>query len=157
MTDLLDTKKTTKVWEKIDELPVQNWEDFHKLFARQVVEKKVVKKKEEKPVKVQSIKILDSKRSQNVGILIKSLNLEIEMVKQAIFEFDLSVINQEVLEKILEIVRLKRRFWKIPTNPYFKNTKDSSSFLQKATPDESEALKGAVESCPDVPLDKPDQ
>ncbi|XP_035706771.1 protein cappuccino isoform X3 [Folsomia candida] len=130
IADVLDTAKPSKVWEKLDEVPVPSWDDFHKLFSRQVVEKKITKKVEVKPAKLQSIKILDSKRSQNVGILIKSLNLDIEHVKQAIFEFDLSVINSEVLEKILEI---------------------------RATPDESEALKGSVESCPDVPLDKPDQ
>lgn len=101
---MLDTAKPSKVWEKLDEVPVPSWDDFHKLFSRQVVEKKITKKVEVKPAKLQSIKILDSKRSQNVGILIKSLNLDIEHVKQAIFEFDLSVINSEVLEKILEIV-----------------------------------------------------
>lgn len=73
-----------------------------------MVEKKVVKKVEEnKPLKIQSMKVLDGKRSTNVGILVRSLNLDIEHVKQAIFEFDLSVIKLETLEKIFENVRFK--------------------------------------------------
>jgi len=119
-----------KLWEKLEELPVENWDDFTTLFSRQVVEKKVVKKVEDKPVKQQSIKILDSKRSQNVGILVKSLNLDIENVKNAVFEFDLSVISLETLEKILE---------------------------NRATPDELSMLKEHVQNCPEAPLDKPDQ
>jgi len=78
--------KEGKLWDSLEELPVKDWNDFTTLFSRQVVEKKLPKKVEEKPVKHQSAKILDSKRSQNVGILIKSMNIDIDTVKHGELE-----------------------------------------------------------------------
>jgi len=94
------------LWEKLEEIPVESWEDFTELFGRQVVERKL-KKTEEQEVKVQRVvaaKVLDSKRSQNVGILIKSLNLDIDTVRHAVIEFDLSNLSLETIEKVYESV-----------------------------------------------------
>ncbi|CAG7729368.1 unnamed protein product [Allacma fusca] len=122
--------KKSRLWETLEELDVQNWDDFTTLFSRQVMQKKPKQVVEEKPVKVQSMKILDSKRSQNVGILVKSLNLDIQTVENAIFDFDPSILKLETLEKILE---------------------------SKATKDELCMLEEHVKNCPEIPLDKPDQ
>jgi formin 2 len=103
---LSDVEKEAKVWEKIDDLPIKDWDDFHELFSRQVVEKKVAKKVEatNKPVRQQAMKVLDSKRSQNVGILVKSLNLDIEQVKlgtHANYETVLLITNVLIMTLLL--------------------------------------------------------
>lgn len=82
--------------------------DFTDLFSRQVVERKLRKKDEDenagKTPKVTYAKILDSKRSQNVGILVKSLNLDIETVRHAVIEFDTSAVDLETIQKVYDSV-----------------------------------------------------
>ena len=90
--------KASKLWETLDELEIESWDDFTTLFSRQVVEKKPKKAVEEKPVKVQSMKILDSKRSQNVGILVKSLNLDIQTVENGNHETSILFFIQLFLD-----------------------------------------------------------
>ncbi|CAL8124173.1 unnamed protein product [Orchesella dallaii] len=131
-TETTDGPKKEKLWEKLEEIQVESWEDFTELFGRQVVERKL-KKTEEQEVKVQKIvaaKVLDSKKSQNVGILIKSLNLDIETVRHAVIEFDLSNLSLETLEKVYE---------------------------SRPTADELTLLQDHVQTSPTIPLDKPDQ
>lgn len=64
------------LWDQLEEAQIDEMKEFSDLFSRQVVERKPTKKKEEKPSKVQAMKILDSKRSQNVGILSSSLHVD---------------------------------------------------------------------------------
>ena len=75
-------------------------------------------------------KLLDPKRSQNVGIFIKSKQLEISEVENCIYNFDNSVIDFETLNGIKE---------------------------NQGTSDEISMIKGHKEALPDVPLDKPEQ
>jgi formin 2 len=69
------------LWEKLEEAEIEDLKEFSDLFSRQVVERKPTKKKEETPCKVQAMKILDSKRSQNVGILASSLHVDFSEIE----------------------------------------------------------------------------
>ena len=75
-------------------------------------------------------KLLDSKRSQNLGIFIKSKQLDITEVENCIYNFDNSVIDFEVLTGIRN---------------------------NQGTKDELDIIKGHVEASPDVPLDRPER
>lgn len=84
-------------------------EEFADLFSRQVIARKLTKKKtDNKPSKTQAAKILDGKRSQNVGILAQSLHVEFTDIEHAIYYFDTSVVSLEALHQIYEAVRLMK-------------------------------------------------
>lgn len=93
------------LWLEIEETNLDNIEEFTDLFSRQVV-KAPVKKKVEVKTKIQPIKILDSKRSQNVGILAQSLHVEFSEIENAIYNFDTSVVSLEALNQIYELVSI---------------------------------------------------
>merc|ERR1719318_643938 len=128
-TEGADSEKENVIWEDLDEIPIEE-EEFDNLFSRAVTkpkkkeEKKVVKPKAEKPAS-----ILDSKRSQNVGIFIKSTHIDVARMEEVVYNFELS-LESEVLTQIQEI---------------------------QATPDELAQLKAHVEAFPDKALDYPDQ
>ncbi|XP_044733985.1 protein cappuccino-like isoform X2 [Chrysoperla carnea] len=118
------------LWLQLEETPLPNITEFVDLFSRQVMTKKPTIKKVEKPSKIQAVKILDSKRSQNVGILAQSLHVDFSEVENAIYNFDTSVVNLESLQQIYEA---------------------------RATKEELSQIKEHIASNPDVPLDKPEQ
>lgn len=91
------------LWLEIEEAKLDNIDEFTDLFSRQVV-KAPVKKKVEVKTKIQPVKILDSKRSQNVGILAQSLHVEFSEIENAIYNFDTSVVSLEALHQIYELV-----------------------------------------------------
>lgn len=93
------------LWLEIEETSLDNIDEFTDLFSRQVV-KAPVKKKVEVKTKIQPVKILDSKRSQNVGILAQSLHVEFSEIENAIYNFDMSVVSLEALQQIYELVSL---------------------------------------------------
>ncbi|CAG4985765.1 unnamed protein product [Colias eurytheme] len=116
------------LWLEIEETKLDNIDEFTDLFSRQVV-KAPVKKKVEVKTKIQPIKILDSKRSQNVGILAQSLHVEFSEIENAIYNFDTSVVSLEALQQIYEL---------------------------RATSEELSMIKEHLQSKPDIPLDKPE-
>ncbi|CAH2007546.1 unnamed protein product [Acanthoscelides obtectus] len=119
------------LWKEIDELPLDNIApEFTELFSRQVITRKTTLKKIEVKEKVEAVKLLDSKRSQNVGILAQSLKTDMQEIENAIYNFDTSIVSLEALQQIYEV---------------------------RATPDELEMIKAHLASKPDVPLDKPEQ
>ena len=75
-------------------------------------------------------KLLDPKRSQNVGIFIKSKHLEIHELENCIYQFDNSVIDFETLGQVK---------------------------ANQATSDEIMIIKGHIEISKDIPLDNPEQ
>lgn len=92
------------LWKEIDEIPLENMNEFVELFCRQVITRNpTVKKVEQKP-KVESVKLLDSKRSQNVGILAQSLRADIQEIENAIYNFDTSIVSLEAIQQIYEVV-----------------------------------------------------
>merc|ERR1712106_641077 len=118
-----------RLWDEIDDEPFDETE-FCDFFARQVVAPKQKEKKEEKVSKVKNLKVLDSKRSQNVGIFIKSQHLDIPDIENAVYNFDVSTLDLEILQQVYEV---------------------------RAEDTELKMIKAAVEASPDLPLDKPDQ
>lgn len=100
-----DNNVLKPLWLEIEETSLDNIDEFTDLFSRQVV-KAPVKKKVEVKTKIQLVKILDSKRSQNVGILAQSLHVEFSEIENAIYNFDMSVVSLEALQQIYELVRL---------------------------------------------------
>eukprot|EP00092_Neocalanus_flemingeri_P027937 GFUD01030330.1.p1 GENE.GFUD01030330.1~~GFUD01030330.1.p1 ORF type:complete len:668 (+),score=223.44 GFUD01030330.1:76-2004(+) len=127
--DSSETEKEKVIWEDLDDIPIEE-DEFDDLFSRAVTkpkkkeEKKVAKPKAEKPAS-----ILDSKRSQTVGIFIKSTHIDVSRLEEVVYNFELS-LESEVLTTIQEI---------------------------QATPDELIALKAHVEAFPEKALDYPDQ
>ncbi|KAI8422362.1 hypothetical protein MSG28_006223 [Choristoneura fumiferana] len=116
------------LWLEIEETSLDNIDEFTDLFSRQVV-KAPVKKKVEVKTKIQPVKILESKRSQNVGILAQSLHVEFSEIENAIYNFDTSVVSLEALQQIYEM---------------------------RASEEELSMIKEHLRSKPDVPLDKPE-
>lgn len=80
-TPSVPATSTELLWDKLEEAEIEDIKEFSDLFSRQVVERKPTKKKEDKPSKVQAMKILDSKRSQNVGILASSLHVDFSEIE----------------------------------------------------------------------------
>ncbi|KAJ8721593.1 hypothetical protein PYW07_002368 [Mythimna separata] len=116
------------LWLEIEETKLDNIDEFTDLFSRQVV-KAPVKKKVEVKTKIQPIKILDSKRSQNVGILAQSLHVEFSEIENAIYNFDTSVVSLEALNQIYEL---------------------------RATDEELALIKEHQRIKPEIPLDRPE-
>ncbi|XP_017769907.1 PREDICTED: protein cappuccino isoform X2 [Nicrophorus vespilloides] len=118
------------LWLHLDEVTLDNLTEFTDLFSRQVVTSKPTKKKVEAKPKAEAIKLLDSKRSQNVGILAQSLHVEIHEIEAAIYNFDTSVVSLEALQQIYEA---------------------------RASGEELELIKSHVQDKPELALDKPEQ
>jgi formin 2 len=97
------------LWLEIEEAKLDNIDEFTDLFSRQVI-KAPVKKKVEVKTKIQPVKILDSKRSQNVGILAQSLHVEFSEIENAIYNFETSVVSLEALQQIYELVCIFSHF-----------------------------------------------
>ncbi|XP_058122644.1 formin-2 [Anopheles ziemanni] len=93
-------EKRQGLWQELEETNLDNLDEFTELFSRQVIVPKL-REKMEKPEK--TVKILDCKRSQNVGIFAKSLHLEWDEIECAIYHCDTSVVSLEAMQKILQI------------------------------------------------------
>ena len=120
------------LWEELEETPIEV-EEFDSLFSRPQVKpkaKKEEKKSNETSVKAAVAKLLDAKRSQNVGIFIKSKHLEMHELENCIYNFDNSVIDFETLGQVK---------------------------ANQGTSDEISIIKGHIECNPDIPLDNPEQ
>lgn len=92
------------LWSQIEEIQLENISEFTDLFSRQVLTRKPTKKKIEIKPKIESAKLLDCKRSQNVGILAQSLHVEFSEIENAIYGLDTSVVSLEALQQIYEAV-----------------------------------------------------
>ncbi|XP_018794149.1 PREDICTED: protein cappuccino isoform X1 [Bactrocera latifrons] len=125
--DAVDSATPKEIWQEIEETSLDNIDEFTELFSRQAVVP-VSKPKEKKVVRVKAMKVLDSKRSQNVGIVSRSLHVDFCEIEHAIYHVDTSVVSLETLQQIINI---------------------------KATNEELELIKEAAQS--DIPLDYPEQ
>ena len=92
------------VWKHIEQSPL-NESELEELFSKQAVVKKKapssIKKKQSK--KLQTVKILETKRSQAVAIFMSSLHIGIEDVKYAILNVDTEMVDIETMEAIYEL------------------------------------------------------
>jgi formin 2 len=129
-----DDPDNQDLWEELEETPIEV-EEFDSLFSRPQVKPKAKKEdkkeSEKKSTKIVVAKLLDAKRSQNVGIFIKSKHLQdIIELENTIYNFDNSVIDFETLSQV-------------------KANQASSEELIK--------IKDHMEKHPDTPLDFPEQ
>ncbi|XP_046803183.1 protein cappuccino isoform X3 [Lucilia cuprina] len=88
-----------EIWQEIDETNLDNIDEFTELFSREAVVPKVVPKIKTE-VRVRAVKVLDCKRSQNVGILLRSSHVDFCEIEHAIYHVDTSVVSLETLQQI---------------------------------------------------------
>ncbi|XP_058649547.1 formin-2 isoform X2 [Onychostoma macrolepis] len=133
----LHTKKDSHavVWEEIEE-PSVDFDEFVDLFSKTAVKEK------KKPLSdtitrsktKQVVKLLNTKRSQAVGILMSSLHLDMKDIQHAILNLDNTVVDLETLQALYE---------------------------NRAQHDELEKIEKHIKSSKDKegskPLDKPEQ
>ncbi|CAH0555466.1 unnamed protein product [Brassicogethes aeneus] len=123
-------EKKSALWNQIDELPLENLNEFTDLFSRQVIIRQPTIKKEVKKNKLEPVKLLDGKRSQNVGILAQSLHVDFTEIENAVYNFDTAIVSLEALQQIYEV---------------------------RANAEELSQIKEHLATKPDIPLDKPEQ
>ncbi|XP_052468010.1 formin-2 isoform X3 [Carassius gibelio] len=133
----LHTKKDSHsvVWEKIEE-PSVDFDEFVELFSKTAVKekKKPLSDTISRSKTKQVVKLLNTKRSQAVGILMSSLHLDMKDIQHAILNLDNTVVDLETLQALYE---------------------------NRAQHDELEKIEKHVKSSKDKegnkPLDKPEQ
>ncbi|XP_061559871.1 formin isoform X2 [Phycodurus eques] len=97
--------KNNTLWNVLEEPHIMNAVEFEDLFAKTTTRLKIkplVENYEKKAKARKIIKLLDSKRSQTVGILISSLHLEMKDIQQAVLTVDNSVVDIETIEALYE-------------------------------------------------------
>ncbi|XP_051529534.1 formin-2-like [Myxocyprinus asiaticus] len=101
----LHTKKDSSsvVWEKIEE-PSVDFEEFVELFSKTAVKekKKPLSDTISRSKTKQVVKLLNTKRSQAVGILMSSLHLDMKDIQHAILNLDNTVVDLETLQALYE-------------------------------------------------------
>ena len=118
---------TKTVWDKLDEFQL-NTSEFEEIFGKPKTEAKAkAKPVEKKPEKV--AKVIDGKKSQNLGIFLRSLKVDIDMVKAALLDCDTS--------------------WELDTLTQLVSFKPS--------PEEDLVMLQEHVKNSDIPLDTPDQ
>ncbi|XP_064788664.1 formin-2-like [Oncorhynchus masou masou] len=123
------------VWEKIEE-PSVDFDEFVKLFSKSAVKekKKPISDTITKSKAKQVVKLLNTKRSQNVGILMSSIHLDMKDIQNAILNMDNTVVDLETLQSLYD---------------------------NRAQQDEMEKIEKHIKSSKDIddakPLDKPEQ
>ncbi|GBM25416.1 Formin-1, partial [Araneus ventricosus] len=92
------------LWDNLKEADLKNWEEFEELFSKQTKKQSPTEPKAKNNSKAKEVaKLLDQKRSQNVGILISSLHLDISEIQNALYNFDTSVISTDTLQSIYDV------------------------------------------------------
>ena len=122
------------LWEDLEDIPIEV-DEFDDMFSRPVIKVNKGRKenhevKKEDPAKMAVTKLLDPKRSQNIGIFMKSNRLSIQEVENTIYNFDNSVIDFETLGQIK---------------------------VNLATSDELSCITAHVSTSPEIPLDAPEK
>ncbi|XP_056100695.1 formin-2 isoform X1 [Rhinichthys klamathensis goyatoka] len=101
----LNTKKDlhSLVWETIEE-PSVDFEEFVDLFSKTAVKekKKPLSDTISRSKTKQVVKLLNTKRSQAVGILMSSLHLDMKDIQHAILNLDNTVVDLETLQALYE-------------------------------------------------------
>ncbi|XP_031437787.1 formin isoform X2 [Clupea harengus] len=93
------------LWSSLEEPHIVDPHEFEDLFAKaslQTKRKRLSEAYERRNKAKKIIKLLDSKRSQAVGIFISSLHLEMKDIKQAVLTMDNPVVDLETIEALYE-------------------------------------------------------
>ncbi|XP_009305265.2 formin-2 isoform X1 [Danio rerio] len=101
----LHTKKDSNavVWDTIEE-PSVDFDEFVDLFSKTAVKekKKPLSDTISRSKTKQVVKLLNTKRSQAVGILMSSLHLDMKDIQHAILNLDNTVVDLETLQALYE-------------------------------------------------------
>ena len=118
------------LWEQLDDVDVEGHvlEDLFGKAAPKPKEK--TEEKEKKADKVGVVKLIDGKKSQNIGIFLKSNKLDLDGVKTIVYDCDCS--------------------WEIESLVQLQG-------FQASPEEELPQLKLHMSTTPEKPLDKPDQ
>ncbi|XP_068577786.1 formin-like [Cebidichthys violaceus] len=101
----IEDNNNNTLWGSLEEPNIVNANEFEDLFSKATLQtkKKPLSDTYEKKAKTKKIiKLLDSKRSQAVAILISSLHLEMKDIQQAVLTVDNSVVDLETIEALYE-------------------------------------------------------
>ena len=97
------------VWSHVCEPKLKDMADFEKLFAKKsgavVRQKALAESFAAKSHVRRPVSMLDQKRSQAVGILMRSLHLEMADVRHAVHQLDCSTVDMESLQALWDNVR----------------------------------------------------
>ncbi|KAJ3265453.1 Dishevelled associated activator of morphogenesis 2, partial [Borealophlyctis nickersoniae] len=108
-TKLPPAKVKETVWGDLDDADIhkklegEGYKEFEDLFAAK--ETKVKDKDKEgstDSLTTKEISFLDSKKSQNVNIMLKAIKLDAKTVKKALFEVDTDTLSHSVLTELLK-------------------------------------------------------
>ena len=98
------------MWSDLHEPELKDMADFEELFAKKgggVVRQKALSESfGAKPAVSRPVSVLDQKRSQAVGILMRSLHLEMADIRHAVYQLDCSTVDQESLQALWDNVRM---------------------------------------------------
>ena len=163
------------VWSNLHEPELKDMADFEELFAKKgggVVRKKALSESfGAKPPVSRPVSMLDQKRSQAVGILMRSLHLEMVDIRHAVYQLDCSTVDRESLQALWDNVRMaagpvsRVRSGNTPLPPLFLSSSSplpplflssSSPHMQQATQEELEMITAHLNTSPDTALDKPE-
>ena len=118
------------LWDQLDDVSIEG-EVLEDLFGKSAPKpKEKTEDKQEKVEKVGLVKLIDGKKSQNIGIFLKSNKLDIDGVKTIVYDCDCS--------------------WEIESLVQLQG-------FQASPEEELEQLKLHMNTTPEKPLDKPDQ
>ncbi|XP_033639550.1 uncharacterized protein LOC117300002 isoform X2 [Asterias rubens] len=124
----VDTVNT--LWGQLEDLPIPS-EELEELFCKKMMQKKKpLVDSFIKPKAKKGVKLLDSKRSQAVGIFMSSLHVEMSDISQSVLNMETTVLDLENLESLYEI---------------------------RHQDDELKTIKAHLAKESDEPLDKPEQ
>lgn len=100
-----ETEATETVWATLEE-PTINVSHFAETFAKveRKTEGKLLCSRSMHKIKQQVIHLLDNKRSQAVGIFLSSLHVNMHEIKDALYNVNTSIVDQESLSSLYEIV-----------------------------------------------------
>lgn len=135
--DKNNNKPKHTVWKNMQETDF-NRKQFQKLFGRKITKKS--KRDQRKSLHEDShflvakgqnaAKLLENTRSQTIGIIMSSLNCQLDDIKEAIYKMDTSVIDMDGLKALYDI---------------------------RPKSDEIELITKFNQENPNVPLDKPEE
>ncbi|XP_073684712.1 formin-2 [Garra rufa] len=130
----LHAKKDTHalVWDKIEE-PTIDFDEFVELFSKTAVKekKKPLSDTISRSKTKQVVKLLNTKRSQAVGILMSSLHLDMKDIQHAILNLDNTVVDLETLQALYENRAQQDELDKIEKHVKSSKDKEGSKPLDK--------------------------
>lgn len=107
------------LWHEIDETPLENLPEFTDLFSRRATVPAAhsggsangsrtamagdAPATAARRTKIQTVKVLDAKRSQSVGIFARSLHIDFAEIEHAIYHCDTSVVSLEQLTQMMDM------------------------------------------------------